>query len=658
MVVGLLPGELCGNPEKMITLWTLKTVLEERNISAVLMRNSQEMKKVPEFLAERFTICNEMLGENEASCVRDQVLGYLVLDRNDAEYYTVSMDGAENSKPYLYLEHPLLLLKQIRYHAIADIPKLRKDRKLLLVDFSEWNEERETWVLRYCRRHEIKRVVLTQRTEYLPELRGVRIVGRIPMDSPERYLGYIHRTTAVVTDFYMTTVLAALHQKEFLVLDSGDERESDRMKHFLEIMELTQHLVIPEDKIPKKCGIKEIVHFREILHDYRMEQMDILTKGLMLRKAGVMVDCPVNLALNQCMACGACEAVCPENAIYMSLDEKGFLRPHTDEEKCTNCGKCDEICPKRMQTQQIQHGMDDKPAVYVAKRKTMKNGLLSYSGLFSIFVHFIIAQRDGIVFGTVLNKNQEPVIVGTESERAAERFAQQRFVMTRKKDAFYRIREELEKGRAVLFAGLPCECAGLRSFLQYRPVRLIVIELMCHGVSSELLIQKYFRFIARRRGDKIIKVDFSRFPAETLEESKQLTVYFKNRQPFCKKHEESEFYQLLSEGVVADECCSHCPYGVRRRVGDITLGYLNEVHGEEIPEEWKDMSIMIPATESKGHGLIKILSKRMNIIPTTYEDVLRFQHRTAPTLSTERNVILETIEEDSINGILWRSGRK
>ena len=43
---------------------------------------------------------------------------------------------------------------------------------------------------------------------------------------------------------------------------------------------------------------------------------------------------------DDCVACGACEAECPEEAIHEG-DPKYIIDP----EKCTDCGSCEEVCP-------------------------------------------------------------------------------------------------------------------------------------------------------------------------------------------------------------------------------------------------------------------------------------------------------------------------
>lgn len=43
---------------------------------------------------------------------------------------------------------------------------------------------------------------------------------------------------------------------------------------------------------------------------------------------------------DQCLACGACEGVCPVGAISM-----GDGKFEIDREKCIECGACASICP-------------------------------------------------------------------------------------------------------------------------------------------------------------------------------------------------------------------------------------------------------------------------------------------------------------------------
>ena len=47
-----------------------------------------------------------------------------------------------------------------------------------------------------------------------------------------------------------------------------------------------------------------------------------------------------------CCNCGACEGICPTNAIELQIDhEKKEYTPVIDEMKCNNCNLCYSVCP-------------------------------------------------------------------------------------------------------------------------------------------------------------------------------------------------------------------------------------------------------------------------------------------------------------------------
>lgn len=47
-----------------------------------------------------------------------------------------------------------------------------------------------------------------------------------------------------------------------------------------------------------------------------------------------------------CTGCGTCIALCPVDAIELTINEKnGIYVPELNEEKCNNCGICYEVCP-------------------------------------------------------------------------------------------------------------------------------------------------------------------------------------------------------------------------------------------------------------------------------------------------------------------------
>ena len=47
----------------------------------------------------------------------------------------------------------------------------------------------------------------------------------------------------------------------------------------------------------------------------------------------------------ECCGCGACAAICNNNAIMMESDDEGFMYPEIDRNKCVACKMCIKVCP-------------------------------------------------------------------------------------------------------------------------------------------------------------------------------------------------------------------------------------------------------------------------------------------------------------------------
>ncbi len=47
-----------------------------------------------------------------------------------------------------------------------------------------------------------------------------------------------------------------------------------------------------------------------------------------------------------CCGCGTCAGICPNNAIEMQINKRGFYEPLVNKEKCNNCELCNKVCPQ------------------------------------------------------------------------------------------------------------------------------------------------------------------------------------------------------------------------------------------------------------------------------------------------------------------------
>ena len=75
-----------------------------------------------------------------------------------------------------------------------------------------------------------------------------------------------------------------------------------------------------------------------------------------------------------CSGCGACNAVCPVNAIQLIRDKYGFFVADVDENVCISCSQCKSVCTRYDETVQGNSLLEcSLYALQSAEKTTVKN---------------------------------------------------------------------------------------------------------------------------------------------------------------------------------------------------------------------------------------------------------------------------------------------
>ena len=267
----------------------------------------------------------------------------------------------------------------------------------------------------------------------------------------------------------------------------------------------------------------------------------------------------------QCCGCTACYSVCPAGAISMEADEEGFLYPSIDPAKCIGCGACKRVCAFQ------NGGMDagePRPVACVHRDPSVREASRS-GGAFTALSDEIFA-RGGVVYGCELTEDLKAVHRRAESRGERDRMRGSKYVQSRLGDTFRSVREDLRAGREVLFSGTSCQVAGLKSFLGREEPGLCAVDLLCLGVPSPLVFDRYLKWQEERSGGKSVAFDFRNkrdfgwaMHVETL-----TTEDSAGR----RKRTNSRVYSKLLYGrCVLRPSCYVCPYKSVRHPGDLTI---------------------------------------------------------------------------------------
>lgn len=263
----------------------------------------------------------------------------------------------------------------------------------------------------------------------------------------------------------------------------------------------------------------------------------------------------------ECTACMACICECPLQCITLKYDEYGIEYPEIDESKCIGCNKCREVCAAL--------GFDEfykNKNVYAAVAKEKKEQITSSSGGVSILLAKQFLKYGGVVYATCYEKNKSVAIKRFSSIDNIEHIKGSKYVISFMNDTLKRVKNDLEGGKQVLFIGTPCQCASIKKNIQAE--KLVLIDLICHGVPSQRYLQEYIDILKKkkdmkgtieklyfRKGNKFIfgmRLEDGGYIEEAMNDS----VYLKG---FMK----ALFYR---------KSCYCCQYAQKERVGDITLG--------------------------------------------------------------------------------------
>ena len=85
-----------------------------------------------------------------------------------------------------------------------------------------------------------------------------------------------------------------------------------------------------------------------------------------------------------------------------------------------------------------------------------------------------------------------------------------KYVQSDLSDTFKEVKAHLEAGEYCLFVGTPCQVHGMASFIGNSVLkeRLLLVDLLCLGVSSPMLYEKWVRYIETKYKDNVKRVNF------------------------------------------------------------------------------------------------------------------------------------------------------
>ena len=310
--------------------------------------------------------------------------------------------------------------------------------------------------------------------------------------------------------------------------------------------------------------------------------------------------------MDECTGCTACYNICPHSAINFKEDDLGFLYPTIDETKCVDCGLCRKVCPNNTP---VSRSKDQE--AFVATAKSVEEQRTSTSGgLASVLSRYIIRQG-GVVYGCTGEDCTNIHHVRISSEDEIARIKGSKYVQSNLGLCFGAIKKDLQQGITVLFVGTPCQCAGLKSFLNKEYDNLYLVDFVCHGVPSQRILTESIKYNLRQDNLQGFEVRFRYRGGKNEHSIYGLQLIQEGCVKYQKKWPNNDYITGFLSGVFYRESCYKCKYAAPERVSDITLGdFWDRGHKKAISKDALGLSSVICNT-NKGKDLLR---KNENVV--------------------------------------------
>lgn len=213
-----------------------------------------------------------------------------------------------------------------------------------------------------------------------------------------------------------------------------------------------------------------------------------------------------------------------------------------------------------------------------------------------------------------------------------------KYFQARVGEAFKEVRKDLQKGFKVLFTGTACQINGLLLYLNKDYDNLVTVDVMCHGVPSEKLWNKYLDFLNLK--GKIEYVNFR--DKKTGWEDFSLNI-----NGVSESLHENPYMQMFLRNYSLRPSCYNCRSKGNNKMSDLTIADFWGVD-DLAPEMYdnKGTSLVIVRTE-KGEKVFDIVKHVLTYKEVNYEDSIKYNY--AEISSVERPVLRDNFYKDLDN---------
>lgn len=450
--------------------------------------------------------------------------------------------------------------------------------------------------------------------------RAIRDHVDYPLNTAQ-WLRFVRDSKYLITDSFHGCVFAIIFNKPFVCF-GNKKRGTARFDALLSTFGLKDRLVFdasPEEVKRTLCTPIDWERVNAVRAAERARGIAFIQEHLpATQNENRHIVAPVD-----CTGCALCANVCSTDAITMTWNKDGFLRPQVDLAKCINCGLCSKKCPA-LQTEKVTPDTPDTEvksyAAWNNNRQILKES--SSGGLFSALAEQTIAEG-GIVYGVVWQDKYTATFSGAETVEQLALMRGSKYVAAIPGYIYREVKEQLKNNRKVFFTATTCQVYALKKFLGKEYENLLTMDVLCHGVPSHILHEKYVQENEAATGKTISHVSF-RDKIQGWHNYHVKRCYTDGSTEVCSRRKDHYMRIFLGDKVL-NYACYNCKFRTIPRASDITSSDYWEIQKKH-PEWPADNGISaIIAHSPKGREAIHSIREKVTLQEQTFEEVYNSQ---------------------------------
>lgn len=235
----------------------------------------------------------------------------------------------------------------------------------------------------------------------------------------------------------------------------------------------------------------------------------------------------------------------------------------------------------------------------------------------------------------MLNKGKWEVEHLSSKDSSLKEQMKSKYVQSSTYKAFIKVKEDLEKGKKVLFCGTPCQVAGLKKLVGERD-NLITIDFICHGVPSPKVFQDKVKELEKQYQSKVKEVFFrTKYNKWTPQ---KLYVEFENGKIYYQYAADDDYMNAFYQNYFLRLSCFTCQYSNEKHLADITLAdfwQINKYSPEENDE--KGTSLILVNTK-KGQEVLDSIKEQITIKPLEL-DKARYVYKSHESYAESKRMV-------------------